>query len=181
MMNHIGTHDTERAITKIAGESCEYRDRQWQSCHSLGDKYEKGIGLLKCAVALQYTLPGVPSVYYGDEAGLEGYKDPFNRGCYPWGNENRELIDFYKTMGKIRKENSVFQKGYFSPVSSMLGCVAYRRHDENGNVMVIVNRNEHSISYRLPYDFENSFALYGANPENGEVFIDGCSFVILSL
>ena len=181
MMNHIGTHDTERAITKIAGESCEYRDRQWQSCHSLGDKYEKGIGLLKCAVALQYTLPGVPSVYYGDEAGLEGYKDPFNRGCYPWGNENRELIDFYKTMGKIRKENSVFQKGYFFPVSSMLGCVAYRRHDENGNVMVIVNRNEHSISYRLPYDFENSFALYGANPENGEVFIDGCSFVILSL
>ena len=181
MMNHIGTHDTERAITKIAGESCEYRDRQWQSCHSLGDKYEKGIGLLKCAVALQYTLPGVPSVYYGDEAGLEGYKDPFNRGCYPWGNENRELIDFYKTMGKIRKENSVFQKGYFSPVSSMLGCVAYRRHDENGNVMVIVNRNEHSISYRLPYDFENSFALYGANPLNGEVFIDGCSFVILSL
>ena len=181
MMNHIGTHDTERAITKIAGESCEYRDRQWQSCHSLGDKYEKGIGLLKCAVALQYTLPGVPSVYYGDEAGLEGYKDPFNRGCYPWGNDNRELIDFYKTMGKIRKENSVFQKGYFSPVSSMLGCVAYRRHDENGNVMVIVNRNEHSISYRLPYDFENSFALYGANPENGEVFIDGCSFVILSL
>ena len=181
MMNHIGTHDTERAITKIAGESCEYRDRQWQSCHSLGDKYEKGIGLLKCAVALQYTLPGVPSVYYGDEAGLEGYKDPFNRGCYPWGNENRELIDFYKTMGKIRKENSVFQKGYFSPVSSMLGCVAYRRHDENGNVMVIVNRNEHSISYRLPYDFENSFSLYGANPENGEVFIDGCSFVILSL
>ncbi len=181
MMNHIGTHDTERAITKIAGESCEYRDRQWQSCHSLGDKYEKGIQLLKCAVALQYTLPGVPSVYYGDEAGLEGYKDPFNRGCYPWGNENRDLIEFYKTMGKIRKENSVFQKGYFSPVSSMLGCVAYRRHDENGNIMVIVNRNEHSISYRLPHDFENSFALYGANPQNGEVFIDGCSFVILSL
>ncbi|MBR5246199.1 MAG: glycoside hydrolase family 13 protein [Clostridia bacterium] len=181
MMNHIGTHDTERAITKIAGESCEYRDRNWQSCHSLGNKYEKGIELLKCAVALQYTLPGVPSVYYGDEAGLEGYKDPFNRGCYPWGNENKELLDFYKTMGKIRTENAVFNKGYFSPVSSMLGCVAYRRHDENGNIMVIVNRNEHSISYRLPYDFESSHALYGCNPQNGEVFIDGCSFVILSL
>ena len=84
-------------------------------------------------------------------------------------------------MGKIRMENLVFQKGYFSPVSSMLGCVAFRRHDENGSIMVIVNRNEHSISYRLPYDFENSFSLYGANPQNGEVFIDGCSFVILSL
>lgn len=181
MMNHIGTHDTERAITKIAGESCEYRDRNWQSCHSLGDKYEKGVQLLKCAVALQYTLPGVPSVYYGDEAGLEGYKDPFNRGCYPWGNENHDLIDFYKTMGKIRRKNPVFEKGYFSPVSSMLGCVAYRRHNENGNIMIIVNRNEHSIFYRLPHDFENSFALYGTNPQNSEVFIDGCSFAILSL
>ena len=63
-------------------------------------------------------------------------------------------------MGRIRREKSVFRKGYFSPVSSMLGCIAYRRHDENGNIMVIVNRNEHSISYRLPYDFEKSFAAY---------------------
>ena len=90
MMNHIGTHDTERAITKISGESCEYRDRVWQSQHFLdAEKYAKGVRLLKCAAALQYTLPGVPSVYYGDEAGLQGYKDPFNRGCYPWGKENQ--------------------------------------------------------------------------------------------
>ena len=181
MMNHIGTHDTERAITKIAGESCEYRDRTWQSCHSLGDKYQMGVQLLKCAVALQFTLPGVPSIYYGDEAGMEGYKDPFNRGCYPWGNENNELLDFYKTMGRIRRENPVFQKGWFSPVSSMLGCVAYRRHNEYGDIMVIVNRNEHAISYRLPDYFSNPTALYGNNPENNEVYIDGCSFVILSL
>ena len=181
MMNHIGTHDTERAITKIAGESCEYRDRAWQSCHSLGDKYQKGVKLLKCAVALQFTLPGVPSVYYGDEAGMEGYKDPFNRGCYPWGKENKELLDFYRTMGRIRRENPVFEKGFFSSVSSMLGCVAYRRHDENGDVMVIVNRNEHPISYRLPDYYANSKALYGNNPENNEVQIDGCSFVLLSL
>ena len=182
MMNHIGTHDTERAITKITGESCEYRDRYWQSCHFLDDeKYAKGIKLLKCAVALQYTLPGVPSVYYGDEAGMQGYKDPFNRGCYPWGKENQELITFYRTMGEIRTENTVFGKGYFSPVSYMLGCVAFRRHDENGDVMVIVNRNEHSINYRLPDFYQNAKTLYGDNIQNGEVYIDGCSFVILSL
>lgn len=181
MMNHIGTHDTERAITKIAGESCEYRDRQWQSCHSLSDeKYEKGVKLLKCAAVLQYTLPGVPSVYYGDEAGMQGYKDPFNRGCYPWGNENEELLKFYKKLGKIRTEQAVFKEGHFSPVSSMLGCVAYRRHDENGNIMVIVNRNEHEISYRLPEYFSQCSALMGNSPEDGEVKIDGCSFVILA-
>ncbi len=182
MMNHIGTHDTERAITKIAGESCEYRDRAWQSSHFLdAEKYKKGVELLKCAVALQYTLPGVPSVYYGDEAGMQGYKDPFNRGCYPWGKENKELVEFYKRMGKIRTENKVFADGYFSPVSSMMGCVAYRRHNEKGDVMVIVNRNEHPISYRLPQLYANSKALYGCEVQSGEVFIDGCSFAMLSL
>ncbi len=182
MMNHIGTHDTERAITKIVGESCEYRDRTWQSSHFLDDKkYAKGVKLLKCAVALQYTLPGVPSVYYGDEAGMQGYKDPFNRGCYPWGKENQELINFYRTLGEIRRNNNVFSDGYFIPVSSMLGCVAFRRRNENGDIMVIVNRNEHSITYRLPNFYKVAKTLYGDRIQNGEIFIDACSFVILSL
>lgn len=182
MMNHIGTHDTERAITKITGESCEYRDRAWQSAHFLdAEKYAKGVKLLKCAAALQYTLPGVPSVYYGDEAGLQGYKDPFNRGCYPWGKENQELVTFYRTMGEIRRNNKVFSDGFFSPVSSMLGCVAFRRHNENGDIMIIVNRNEHSIMYGLPEFYKSAKTLYGDNIVNGEVYIDGCSFVILSL
>lgn len=181
MMNHIGTHDTERAITKIAGESCEYRDREWQSCHSLsGEGYEKGVRLLKCAAVLQYTLPGVPSVYYGDEAGMQGYKDPFNRGCYPWGRENRELLDFYKELGRLRGENAVFKKGSFAPVSALMGCVAYRRYDENGDIMIIVNRNEHGISYRLPDYCKNARALMGNSPANGEVYIDGCSFAVLA-
>ncbi|MBR2454473.1 MAG: glycoside hydrolase family 13 protein [Clostridia bacterium] len=180
MMNHIGTHDTERAITKIVGESCEYRDREWQSCHNLGDKYEKGVALLKCAAVLQYTLPGVPSLYYGDEAGMQGYKDPFNRGCYPWGNENAELVDFYEALGKIRRENNVFKKGNFAPISSMLGCVAYCRYDEDNSIMVIVNRNEHPITYRLPEDFKNSHSIMNSSVENGEVYIDGCSFTILA-
>lgn len=182
MMNHIGTHDTERAITKITGESCEYRDRAWQSSHFLNkEKYAKGVRLLKCAAALQYTLPGVPSVYYGDEAGMQGYKDPFNRGCYPWGKENQELVTFYRILGEIRRENKVFCDGYFSPVSSMLGCVAYRRHGETGDIMIIVNRNEHSITYRLPDFYRNAKTLYGEKVQNGGVFIDGCDFVILSL
>ena len=115
----------------------------------------------------------MPSVYYGDEAGMQGYKDPFNRGCYPWGKENQELITFYRTLGEIRTENKVFEKGFFSPVSSMLGCVAFRRHDENGDIMVIVNRNEHSIKYGLPEFYHNAKTLYGDSIQNGEVYIDG--------
>ena len=63
------------------------------------DDYKKGVKLLKLAATLQYTLVGLPSLYYGDEAGLTGGSDPFCRGCYPWGNENSELLSFYKKLG----------------------------------------------------------------------------------
>ena len=181
MMNHIGTHDTERAITKIVGESCEYRDRKWQSQRFLSDaSYKKGVKLLKCAAVLQYTLPGVPSVYYGDEAGMQGYKDPFNRGCYPWGNENKELVTFYEFLGKVRLQNKVFKEGDFIPVSSALGCVAYRRFNQFGDIMVIVNRNDHPITYRLPSYYKDFESLTINNVKGDEVFVDSCSFAILT-
>lgn len=84
LMNHIGTHDTERALTVLGGEPSGSNGREWQSCHALSpEQREKGRRRLKLASLLQFTLPGIPCIYYGDEAGLEGYKDPFNRSCYP--------------------------------------------------------------------------------------------------
>lgn len=159
LMNHIGTHDTARAITALAGESCVYRDRQWQSGRNLSpEKRREGIRLLKEAAVLQFTLPGVPSIYYGDEAGLEGYKDPFNRGCYPWGNENRELIEFYSALGKVRRENSSFIDGKYSSVSAVLGCVAYTRCDD---ILVIANSNIHPIKYYFPKEWYNCKVIFG--------------------
>ena len=85
LMNHIGTHDTERALTVLGGEPSNGRGRSWQAEQSLSDK-QRAVGLrrLQLATLLQFALPGVPCIYYGDEAGLEGYRDPFNRGTYPW-------------------------------------------------------------------------------------------------
>ena len=163
------------------GESCEYRDRKWQSQRFLSDaSYKKGVKLLKCAAVLQYTLPGVPSVYYGDEAGMQGYKDPFNRGCYPWGNENKELVTFYEFLGKVRLQNKVFKEGDFIPVSSALGCVAYRRFNQFGDIMVIVNRNDHPITYRLPSYYKDFESLTINSIKGDEIFVDSCSFAILT-
>ncbi|MCR4593603.1 MAG: glycoside hydrolase family 13 protein [Clostridiales bacterium] len=180
MMNHIGTHDTERAITRIVGESCEYKDREWQSSHPLTDsEYKKGVKLLKMAAAIQYMLPGVPSLYYGDEAGMQGYKDPFNRACYPWGKENKDLLDFYKKLGKFRRGHALFREGGFKPVSYVLGCIAFARYDKDDCALIIANRNEHEIRYTLPEEYHGYKAVFGNNPENGDVIIDGMSFVIL--
>lgn len=150
LMNHIGTHDTERAITRLAGESAKFHDRAWQAERRLSDAdYKKGVQLLRLAAVLQYTLPGVPSVYYGDEAGMQGYKDPFNRGYYPWGRENETLLAFYKKLGALRHALPVLRDGEMRFVSAVLGCVAYTRENETGAILVIANRNEHDIVYNL--------------------------------
>lgn len=159
LMNHIGTHDTQRALTSLAGESCVYRDRQWQSGRILSpEKRKEGIRLLKEAAVLQFTLPGVPCIYYGDEAGLEGYKDPFNRCCYPWGDENKELVEYYASLGKIRKENSSFAEGEYTSVSAILGCVAYTR---GSDILVIANSNNHSIKYYFPKEWYGCKKIFG--------------------
>ncbi len=83
--------------------------------------------LLKLAAVLQFTLPGVPSVYYGDEAGMQGYGDPFCRAGYPWGKENTELLDFYKKLGTFRRSSPVFASGEFEPIYANFGDIVYIR------------------------------------------------------
>ena len=62
-----------------------------------------GIRRLKLAVLFQMCFPGVPAIYYGDEAGMEGYTDPYNRGPYPWGREDQDLVNHYKKLIGFRE------------------------------------------------------------------------------
>ncbi len=166
LMNHLSTHDTMRAITALAGESCAYRDRKWQSTHSLGEReYRYGVMLLEAASAMQFALPGVPTIYYGDEAGIQGYKDPFNRRCYPWGKENEELVEWYKKLGKIRNENRVFKDGRFEILSAVAGCVAFSRKNKKEAILVISNSNPHPITYYVKSEWCDAHDLLG----NGKV------------
>lgn len=166
LMNHIGTHDTERILTILGGEPLNGRDRHWQSKTKLSyEQREKGTALLKLASLMQYTLPGVPCVYYGDEAAMEGYRDPFNRGCYPWGHEDAELVNWYRSLGKIRHSCAVLERGEFAPFYADDGCFAYIRTDEAAKqtLLVAVNRKAEKKILRLPNKWEKSAALLG-NP-----------------
>lgn len=166
LMNHLSTHDTMRAITALAGENCAYRDRKWQSTHSLDEReYHYGMKLLMAASAMQFALPGVPTIYYGDEAGMQGYKDPFNRRCYPWGKENGELVEWYKKLGKIRNENRVFKDSRFEILSAVAGCVAFSRKNDDEAILVISNSNPHPITYYVKSEWCDAHDLLG----NGKV------------
>ena len=102
---------------------------------------------------MQYTLPGFPSIYYGDEAGVQGRGDPFNRSFFPWGAEDEEILEWYRKLGEIRNSLKCLENGDFKPYSAMLSCVAYTRECTDEKTMVIANRNYHEIDYYLPDEF----------------------------
>lgn len=179
LMNHIGTHDTCRVLNRLGTLDGYYSDSLNRYPGGMTEEETaRGKRLLKMISSMQFTLPGVPCVYYGDEAGLDGGEDPFNRGCYPWEKEDKELIEHYAFLGRLRKEHGVFRDGSFVPVSSVLGCVAYERRGEE-RIMTVANRNPHPIDYILPE--EGWTALTGESVSGRELRLDAESAAILIL
>lgn len=182
LMNHLGTHDTARLLTVLGKDGQSPRTRAEQAASQLDpSEYLKGIKRLKLAALIQYTLPGVPSLFYGDEAGLEGWGDPFCRGYYPWGSEDRELLDFYKLLGKFRRENSVFMDGEFEPLIGGLGIIAYIRKSKSEKLLIAVNRWREDDFIDIPAEFENATVIHGNVPENGKLKLNRSDFAILKI
>lgn len=181
-MNHLGTHDTERILTLLSGVSCEGKSREMQADITISDDaLKRGIRLLKMAMVINYTLPGVPCIYYGDEAGLTGCKDPFNRGCYPWGRENTEILDFARDLGNMRKHYDVLKDGGFYPISATLGCIAFLRYKEGTKrILTIINKNPQPITYWLNPDMQEMTPIFGGARFGGGVIIQGNGYTVLS-
>lgn len=148
LMNFVSTHDIERAINRFAGENCDGKSKDWMAERYLNEsEYEQGKNMLKSAMVLQFFLPGVPSIYYGDEAGLQGYKDPFNRRCYPWGNEDKELIEYTKEIGKIRRSIPAFTDGKMRFIYTDNDVMIFERYNDSSRAVIFMNRygNERTV------------------------------------
>ncbi len=182
LMNHIGTHDTPRILTLLGKGGVESNDREWQSEQSLSEEeYKKGSSLLKVGALIQYSLPGVPSLYYGDEAGVEGYGDPFCRAAYPWGDEDQNLLTFYKKLGKIRRENRVFASGEFIPIYANFGEIAFIRKKDNEQILIAATRWHEGAEIVLPEEFKNAKCLLGEKPKAGVLRLPPYGYSALKL
>lgn len=179
LMNHIGTHDTARILTRLGSDRTFDGDRESQSRDILSsEEYENGVKLLKLASVLQYTLPGVPSLYYGDEAGMQGYGDPFCRGAYPWGKENAELLEFYKSLGEIRRKTVAFKDGEFIPVSCDNGLFVFKRKSMN-EVLIVVNATNETKEFSLNGITNKRKSLLGISPHSQKLTLLPFGFSII--
>jgi glycosidase len=139
LMNILGTHDTLRILTALSDAALP-DSKNAMEFFRLND-IERGAAIrrLKLASLLQFTLPGVPCVFYGDEAGMEGCADPFNRRCYPWGKEDKELVNWYRNRSMLRKSFDCFKDGSYELIEARDGLFAFIRGEDIGRVIVAVN------------------------------------------
>ncbi len=142
LMNLLGTHDTERILTVLGagvGAGDGRRNAELAAKRLTPAQREKAVTLLKIGSLLQYTVYGVPSLYYGDEAGLEGYRDPFCRMPFPWGREDETLLAHYRALGELRRTHPALRAGDFRFVSQNAHAFAFLREGDGERLLVVVN------------------------------------------
>jgi 4-alpha-glucanotransferase len=151
-MNFLGTHDTARILT-VLGASEPPKEKADRAEYVLSDAERKlGMARLRMASLILYTFPGSPTVYYGDEAGLEGFEDPFNRKPYPWGNEDTDLLRWYTKLGKIRKRHPALRRGELQWLAVDGPVLAYRRTDPTEHLVVVTNAADTPQELTIPWE-----------------------------
>ena len=180
LMNHIGTHDTERVLSVLGGAPLDLDRAAQAAVHLTPEQRTQGLRRLRLAAVLQYTLPGLPSLYYGDEAGVEGLRDPFNRTGYPWGREDADLLAFYRRLGQWRK-HPAFAGGDFCPVWENGDVFAFDRVKGERRVRVAVNRGREPVTFTLPPVWQEAERWGGTLNPNGTLLIPAGDFALLAL
>ena len=166
-MNLLGTHDTERILTILGGESSEGKSNDYLVNKRMSTEERKiATDRLKSAYTVLATLPGVPTIFYGDEAGLEGYHDPFNRMPYPWGRENADLLNHYTVIGKIRREHEVYREGEFNLLLINRDLLVFSRENSKYVYLTVFNNSKN----RQEIEFDNT-AIAEIHSERGKSFI----------
>lgn len=140
--NLLDSHDRVRVITRLsdAPEANALSDDEKYNYKVNRDKYLLAISRLKALTVLQYTVPGTPVIYYGDEAGVCGYDDPYNRSTYPWGREDKSIIEHYKMLAKLRNSTDAIILGDFRPLLYTNHTFGYERNYKGDRVIVLINR-----------------------------------------
>lgn len=146
-MNFLSTHDTPRLLSVLGcGRQSDRADYRLSPAER-----ERGTALLKLAAAVLYAFPGSPTVYYGDEAGMEGFEDPFNRGTYPWGREDAALLDYFRALGALRAARESLQSGGIRYLLAGGRALCFERRAGDEVSLCAVNAGAERFRVDLPW------------------------------
>lgn len=171
IMNLISSHDVPRAITCLAGPSDPGDRHKQKQIQMTPDQRKCGLALMRLAYVFQLTYVGNPSIYYGDEVGMEGYRDPFNRRTYPWDHisqDGQEQLSFFKSFSTFRKANPVLKTGSYKTLTTTDQLFVFERtlsedrkdffgREQDGPRRIVVAFNS-STSEACHFDLECAYS-----------------------
>lgn len=147
-MTILGSHDTVRIINKLAQINTHNTTKEQRRDYVISEKlYSKAVKKLKIASALQYFLPGMPTVYYGDEIGMEGFEDPINRRPFDLNKANQDVLEHYKKLGALRTNNKSIFLDLFDYIKTDKDVVLIKR----GGFLLIANATKHRYLLNKEY------------------------------
>ena len=151
-MNFLGTHDTPRILTLLGVERTPEGKGQRAAYRLSPAELAQGQKKLRLAAMLLYSFPGSPTLYYGDEAGMQGFEDPLNRGTYPWGGEDGSLLAFFRRLGQLRAERISMQCGIIRYLHAQGGGLVIERLHGVERTVTALNAGDAPLELTLPWD-----------------------------
>lgn len=158
-MNFLGTHDTPRILTLLGAAQVPGTKRERAAYRLSPDERTQGTRKLRLAAMLLYTFPGSPTVFYGDEAGMEGFEDPLNRRTFPWGREDERLTAFFRTLGLLRSQRESLRRGDLRYLYAAGGGLVIQRCCGGERTVTALNAGTSPLPVTL--DWDNSTAMDG--------------------
>lgn len=185
MFNSLDTHDIMRAITILSSQTTrnrpmriwdidqpptqwhvtengrkvfkteEFRKYEFENDKLNEEEYLNAIKLLQLAIVLQYFLPGIPCIYYGTEVGVYGFKDPFNRKCYPWEKEDKMVLKYYQKIGNVRSE-CILKNSKFIVCQADEEVFSFMRKNKSTTAFIAVNRSSKIKVLDIPKEIKTS-------------------------
>lgn len=177
VMNSLSTHDTPRILTALGDSfSGSKTEKAGRFLSSEGRAW--AIAREKSAALLQFTLPGTACIYYGDEVGMEGFEDPFNRRCYPWGREDQDLLAFYRALSRIKHDHAALRTGSieFQPVPDP--TISFLRTFHSQAIRVLIHSGQDP--YTLPLEGQ-ILLLHNGRQEEAQLVLEQWGGAILLL
>lgn len=177
LMNSLSTHDITRAITTLVGKGIQNnkynliwdvpysRKWQFQNDELTKNEYELGKKMFQVATVIQYFLPGNTCIYYGDEIGLTGYKDPFNRKCFTWDKIDNDLNDFFVNIGNIKNAKTFLEQAEVNIICLDENIFMFERNNNSESLLIIVNRTNKKVDIEIPDKFKYNKIIFKKNYE----------------
>ena len=158
LMNMTGTHDTCRLMTLLGDAPDPGSMTEGEKEHYRLDADKRALAVRRVAMfaAVLFTHPGLPTVYYGDEAGMEGYADPYNRGTYPWGREDTYVKDLFTQLCRLRQSEKLLKRGAYEPFALEGTLYGHWRWQDGEIMLTVINPSQEPVMAKMPVQLNES-------------------------